>query len=249
MKLENAVAIITGAATGIGRASALLFAREGAKVIVCDVNDVDGEETVRMVKQGGGDAAYIHCDVSNTRDVQQAVSYTVRTCGKLDVLFANAAIRGEGSILDITEELWDRIHAVDLKSVFLCCKYAIPELIKQSKSSIVITSSGGALQSHLVEGYVAPAYFAAKGGVVSFARSIAADYGKYGLRCNVICPGPTMTTEGMKGNAGLDALCKRIPLGRLGQPEEQGKVALFLASEESSFVSGAIIPVDGGMLA
>ncbi len=254
MRLKDKVAIITGAASGMGRASTVLFAREGAKVVACDVNDEGGNESVRMARETGGEASFFHCDVSQAAQVQEAVGFAVGTYGQLNVLYNNAGIPGAlGSCVEIAEEDWDRTQSINLKGVYLFCKYAIPELIKRPGSAIINTGSGAALVGAVPGGFPpVDAYTASKGGILSLTRSLSSHFGKHGLRANVICPGAVDTAMTAEAHAipefrGL--MTVKIPLGRIGQPEDIARVALFLASDDSSYVSGVIIPVDGGSTA
>lgn len=252
MRLKDKVAIITGIGSGLGRTAALLFAKEGASVIGCDINDEAGAETIDLARKQGHDAVYVHCDASSEHDVREMVIFAVKTYGKLDILYNNAGISGPfTSSPDISEEEWDRTQAINLKSVFLCCKHAIPELIKQPTSSIISTASMAALLGGAFDGvFHLDAYSASKGGIVAFSRSIAAAYGLYGLRSNVICPGyiETSLSGPIIANSALNnALIARTPLRRWGRPEDVAYLALFLASDESVFLTGATIPIDGGV--
>ncbi len=250
MRLKDKVAIITGTASGMGRAATIMFAREGAMVVACDVNDEGGQETVRMAREAGGEASYVHCDVSKSAQVQEVVAFAVRTHGRLDILYNNAGISGPyGSCVETEEEEWDRTLAINLKSVYLFCKYAVPEMIKQPASSVINTASAAALRGQRNREFSIEAYTASKGGVVAMTRTLAGAFGKYGLRANVICPGPTdtgMTAPIHAMSERREAVIKRVPLGRIARPEEIAAVALFLASDEASFVTAATIPVDGG---
>lgn len=251
VRLENKVAVITGVGSGMGRAALLLFATEGARVVGSDVNDEAGAETVRMARDQGGEASYIHCDVSKSDQVREMVDFAVRHYEQIDILYNNAGVPGPpGGCPDVSEEDWDRTHAVNLKGVYLCCKYAIPELIKQPTSSIISTASLAGTRGGGPEGFPSlDTYAATKGGIIGMSRWIAATYGRYGLRCNVICPGwiATAMLDPITSSRELTKIfVERTPLKRLGQPEDVAKVALFLASDDSSFLTGLTIPVDGG---
>lgn len=257
VRLADKVAIITGAATGIGRVAAIMFAREGAKVLCCDVNDTEGRETIRLAGQAAGPgaaAAYVSCDVSNGDDVRRTVEYAVERFGKLDVVYNNAGIHGPfAACVETSEEEWDQVLRTNLKSVFLFSKYAIPELLKQPTSSVVHTSSVSAFGSSGM-GVFPPvhAYVASIGGIVSFSYALAVYYGSKGLRSNVICPGFIRTPMHMAAQweqgAGLEAgILEGIPRKRLGEAEDVANLAVFLASDESSYITGATIPVDGGI--
>ena len=253
MRLRNKVAIITGGGSGMGRSAALLFTREGAKVVICDVNDEGGNQTVRMVREAGGEVSYIHCDVSKSAEVQATIEFTIRSYGKLDILYNNAGYGGPGNCVEMSEEDWDRMLSVNLKGIFLFCKYAIPEMIKQPLSSIVNTASIAAFTGGLpLNAGTSDAYCASKGAVAAMTRSLAVGFGKYGLRANAICPGPidTPLTEPIHAVPGLvEWIDNKCPLGRIGKPEEVANLALFLASDESSLMTGVVVPVDGGYLA
>jgi len=259
-RLKDKVSIVTGGGTGIGRAIALIFAREGCKVVVANRNDQSGNETVQMIKIQGGEAAYIQTNVSKASDVERMVQFAVDIYGKLTVLCNNAAIYGfdTSEIIDFPEEDWDRMMNVNLKGVFLCCKYAIPAMKQAGGGAIVnISSIAGLAKS------VQPAYAASKGGVISFTKAIAAQVADYNIRANVICPstietpGRTAsikpgyykhdfidhTADAEKGSE-LKVINHVIP--RFGTPEDIAYAALYLASEESSYVTAAVFPVDGG---
>jgi meso-butanediol dehydrogenase / (S,S)-butanediol dehydrogenase / diacetyl reductase len=257
MRLAGKVAIVTGAATGIGRVATVMFAREGAKVLCCDINDAEGRETVRMAGQNagnGGAACYLSCDVSQTDDVKRTIQYAIEKYGKLDVVYNNAGTHGPfAACTETEEEDWDRVMQVNLKSAFMFSKYAIPELVKQHTSSLIHTSSVSALGSSGM-GVFPPvhAYAASVGGIVSFSYALAARYGPKGLRSNVILPGfirtPMHTDAQWARGAGLEGqILLGIPRQRLGEAEDVANLAVFLASDESSYITGATIPVDGGI--
>ncbi len=186
MRLKGKVALITGAGEGLGRASALLFAEEGAKVVVNDYIADIGEETVKMVKEKGGEASFFQADVSNSREIQEMIKFTMDTYGRLDILYNNAATEvGDGSVVNLPEENWDRIQDVNLKGVYLCCKYGIPEMIKGGGGSIINVASVGAF----IGGEGLDAYTATKGGVVSLSRALAVSWAPKNIRVNVIAPG------------------------------------------------------------
>ncbi len=237
---------------GIGRAACLLFAREGAQVVTSDINDKGGQETVNLISQTGGDAAYVHADVSQTADVQEMVKFAMQKYGRIDVLYNNAGInmsKVDRLVVDLPEEVWDKVIAVNLRSTYLCCKYTIPEMVRNGKGSIINVGSAAALV-----GIEFPAYSASKGGIVSFTRSIARQYANKNIRINVICPGQTATgmiDEILKARAGQppEYPYQPIPLGRFGKPEEIVLLALYLASDESSWVTGSVYCVDGGWTA
>lgn len=249
MRLKDKVALITGSGSGIGRATAILFAKEGAKVAVADYVRNAGEETVEIIKNAGGEAFFISVDVSNANDVQKMIEETVNHYGKLDILFNNAGINIPAPITETTEELWDKIMNINLKGVFLGCKYAVPVMKKQGGGVIINTASIFAFAGFVNDS----AYCASKGGVYAFTRALALEVAPFNIRVNCICPGTTLTplVQGVWKKLGkpeerASATIQQIPLGRLGKPEDMANAALFLASDESSFVTGAAIIVDGG---
>lgn len=252
MRLEGKVAIVTGVGSGLGQAAALLFAREGAKVVGCSYTDETGAATMQQVKEEGGEGSYIHCDVSEASEVREMVDFAVRTYGKLDILYNNAGRGFGGSVTDVDEDGWDRAMNTNLKSVYLGCKYAIPELIKQPTSSIINTSSIASLAARTLLNAQLDAYSATKGGINSMSRWMAAKWGPKGVRVNVICPGNIATRMGSRLAAdpvATKAIADTTPLKRWGRAEDIAYAALFLASDESSFVTGQIITVDGGFTA
>ena len=252
MRLENKVCIITGAALGIGRASALLFAKEGAKVVAADLLTEEGQQTVNLIKAAGGEAAFCAADVSNEEDVSNMVKFTIDRYGKVDVLFCNAGILmhgKDGMTTDITEETWDKTLDINAKGPYLCCKHVLPEMAKGGGGSVVMNASHSALV-----GIEAPAYCASKGALVAFSRVVARHYAKKNVRCNAICPGAVETRIREAGKAFRAKTPPQIPaqdnlLGRDGRPEEIANLALFLASDESSFITGATYLIDGGLTA
>jgi NAD(P)-dependent dehydrogenase (short-subunit alcohol dehydrogenase family) len=251
MRLRDKVALITGAGSGIGRESALLFAREGAGLVVADVNDEAGQETVDAITAAGGRAAYTRADVSKAADCEAMVAFAEATFGRLDVLFNNAGIMlGQDDDAVSTEEaVWDLTMNVNAKGVFFGCKYGLPALRRAGGGSIINTASFVALL-----GAATPqvAYTASKGAVLSMTRELAVIHAREQIRVNALCPGPLRTELLMKF---LDTEAKRqrrlvhIPIGRFGEAREIAQAALFLASDESSFVTGATVLVDGGITA
>ncbi len=250
--LKGKVALITGSASGIGRATALLFAKEGAAVAVVDVNESEGKAVVQEIIADGGRAIFVRGDVTKASDCQLAVQQTVEQLGKLDILFNNAGIIRRGSVLETTEEEWDRVMATNVKSVFLLSKYAIPVMAKIDGGVIINTASGWGL----VGGRNAASYCASKGAVVLLTKAMALDHGSQNIRVNCICPGDTDTPMlrdeakqlGKTVEEFLASSAKR-PLQRVGRPEDIAQAALYLASGASSFVTGIALVVDGGGLA
>jgi len=251
-RLVGKVALITGAGSGQGRAAARLFAKEGAKVVVTDVAIKGGEETVGLVRAEGGEASFIAMDVSKAAQVQRGVELAVQTYGRLHILYNNAAIwnpRLDNRVVELEEEAWDTILAVNLKGVYLCCKYGIPELIRAGGGSVINTASIAGLVS---SGQPSHTYSASKGGVISLTRAMAMAYAKDQVRVNVICPGgvdtpmiaPLMADEQARQRAAT-----MHPIGRMGTPEDIASLALYLASDESSWVTGSVFTIDGGYTA
>jgi NAD(P)-dependent dehydrogenase (short-subunit alcohol dehydrogenase family) len=248
-RLASKVAIITGAAGGIGSQMAALFAQEGAAVVLADIADEAGLRIAQQIETAGGKAAYLHADVSNASEVAALMVQTESLYGGLDILVNNAIqIGGDTTITDVTEEVFDRTLAVCLKGPFLCTRAAIPLLKKRKSSSIVSISSVNALF-----GFGETAYTAAKGGLISMMRLVAAEYGEWNIRSNVICPGtietPTSMNYWKQYPTGYRQLLEMYPLGRIGQPLEVAQYALFLASDEAAFVNGSVCVIDGGLLA
>jgi NAD(P)-dependent dehydrogenase (short-subunit alcohol dehydrogenase family) len=251
-ELDGKVALITGAASGIGRATAQLFAAEGAQVAVCDLNRSGGEATVSAIREAGGDAFFIEANVALGSDCRRAVEAALQHFGRLDVLFNNAGITRRANVVDTSEADWDAVMAVNVKSVFLMSKYAVPVMAEQGGGSIINAGSGWGL----VGGKDAVSYCAAKGAVVNMTRAMAVDHGPQRIRVNCVCPGDTDTAMlrneaqqlGLADTALVIAGDQR-PLMRVGQPQEIAQVVLFLASDRSSFVTGSAYVVDGGGLA
>ena len=248
MRISDKVAIITGAASGIGRTTAILFAKEGGKVVVADQNEAGGDETVDLIRTDGGQAIFTRVNVTSATDIQGMVNTTIDTYGKLNILVNNAGIAIRLPVVDLPEEDWDRNIDVNLKGIYLGSKYAIPEMIKNDGGAIVnIASIYG-----LVGGRTRAAYAASKGGVVNLTRSIALDYALYKIRVNCICPGFVNTPllkNILKTQEEYQALADLHPIGRLGEMLEIAHGVLYLASDESSFVTGIALPIDGGYTA
>ncbi|RME83205.1 MAG: glucose 1-dehydrogenase [Caldilineae bacterium] len=251
MRLANRVALITGAGSGIGRESALLFAKEGASIVVVDINDQGGNETVAMVREAGGQAIFVHADVSKAADCERMVQQAEEAFGHLDILFNNAGIMHsrDDDAVNTEEDVWDLTMAINAKGVYLGCKYGIPALRRAGGGSVINTASFVA-----VLGAATPqlAYTASKGAVLALTRELAVVHARENIRVNALCPGPLHTELLMKF---LDTEEKKqrrlvhIPMGRFGQAREMAQAALFLASDESSYVTGATFLVDGGITA
>ena len=251
MRLSNKVALITGAGSGIGRESALLFASEGAKVVVVDLNEKAGAETVSQIKDVNGIASFVRADVSKASDVQAMIEFAEKTFGKLNVLFNNAGIfpDKDGSVIDTEEDVWDLVMNVNLKSVFLGCKYGIPALMRAGGGSIINTASFVALMGAATSQI---AYTASKGGVLSMTREMAVEFARKNIRVNALCPGPVQTpllAELLADPARRQRRLVHIPMGRFAQAKDVANAALFLASDESAYVNGATFTVDGGITA
>jgi len=250
-RLAGKVALITGAGSGIGRESALLFAREGAAVVVVDVTDDAGEETVELVRRDGGKALYVHADVSKDADCAAMVGAAEAGFGRLDVLFNNAGIMHgkDDDAVSTDEEVWDLTMAINAKSVFLGCKHGVPALRRAGGGSIVNTASFVA-----VLGAATPqvAYTASKGAVLAMTRELAVVHARENIRVNALCPGPLKTKLLMDFLDSEEKKQRRlvhVPMGRFGLAAEMAKAALFLASDESSYMTGATFLVDGGITA
>ena len=250
--LADKVALITGGASGIGRATAILFAREGAAVAIADINAGLGQSIVAEIESAGGRAVFIPCDVTRSEDCRLAVEKTVATFGGLHILFNNAGIIRRADVVQTTEEEWDRVMAVNVKSVFLMSKYAIPYMEQAGGGSIINTSSGWGLKG----GGNAVSYCASKGAVTNMTRAMAIDHGARNIRVNAICPGdtdtPLLRDEARQlGQPECDFLAESAnrPLGRYAQPIEIARSVLYLASEAASYVTGTALVVDGGGLA
>jgi NAD(P)-dependent dehydrogenase (short-subunit alcohol dehydrogenase family) len=249
MRLANKVAVITGSAGGMGQVAAELFASEGASVVVTDLNAETGAETVKNIQQAGGTAIFVRANVADETEVKGLIQQAVDAFGRIDILYNNAGIMPaeDTSVTETSELTWDKVMDVNLKSAFLCAKYTIPHMVEQKRGSIINVASFVAFMGCTVP---QDAYTASKGGMLSLTKSLAVQYGRYGIRCNAICPGPIETpllrrlwTSEEARNLRLN----RIPLGRFGEAKDIVYMALYLASDESSWTTGAWLNVDGGI--
>ena len=250
-RLDGKVALITGGASGMGKVASSLFAREGAKVVLSDVSDEAGEATAREIQAAGGGAAYVHADVSKEDDAKAMVDAAVERFGGLHVLYNNAGIMlgDDGSVDTTSEEIWDRTLAINVKGVAFGCKYGVPAMIAAGGGSIINVASFVAWMGAATS---QTAYTSSKGAVLAMTREIAVEYARRGVRCNALCPGPIETPllmQLLSDEAKKQRRFVHIPMGRLGQAEELAKAALFLASDDSSFMTGASLIVDGGITA
>ncbi|UOF92446.1 glucose 1-dehydrogenase [Fodinisporobacter ferrooxydans] len=250
MRLTEKVALITGSGSGIGKSSALLFASEGAKVIVNDVSHEQGMATVQEIRQNGGEACFLQADVTNAAEVEEMVKQALQQYGKIDVLFNNAGISGVGSVHETSEELWDRVVNVNIKGVFLPSKYVVVHMMER-KTGCIINMSSCIAEIGLMRRAV---YSATKGAVLALTKSMQVDYAPYNIRVNALLPGTILTpfvenylrTSYDNPEEAFETLKKRQLSGDLGKPEDVAKAALFLASDESKFMMGAPLYIDGG---
>jgi NAD(P)-dependent dehydrogenase (short-subunit alcohol dehydrogenase family) len=256
MGIEGKVAVVTGAATGIGRGAAIVFAREGAKVVVTDgVNMEGGQETVRLIKEAGGEATFVKCDVTSESDVEAMVAKAVELYGSLDFAYNNAGVGPDGvripiePIVESSTEIWQKHLDVNLTGIYLCLKYEMRQMTKQGKGAIVNCSSAQAFRQ--IPGFAA--YGSTKTGIVALTKVAAIEGARSGIRVNCVCPGPIAGTllsdnicasaEGMR-----ERMTEMVPMGRMGDPQDDmGDAVLWLCSDAASFITGAIVPVDGGL--
>jgi NAD(P)-dependent dehydrogenase (short-subunit alcohol dehydrogenase family) len=248
-RLKGKVVLITGGSSGIGRAAAQLFSREGAKVVIADINVEGGEETVRSISDAGGEVHFVRTDVSKSAEVEALIKKIIEIYGRLDCGYNNAAFLGHdfSSVVDHTEETWNSVFETNLKGTWLCMKYEIPPMLEQGSGAIVNTANLSALT---VGGRYRCAYGASKAGIVSLSRAAAIEYAEYGLRVNVICPSHART-PGLERFLELrpeleEEWIEQTPMGRIATPEEVAEGALWLCSDASSFVTAHVLAVDGG---
>lgn len=247
-RFEGKVALITGGNSGIGRATALAFAREGARVAVGARREAEGQETVRLIEEQGGEACFAATDVTSPQQVQRFVDAAVERWGRLDCAINNAGIEGTPfvPVTDYSIEVWDQVIDINLKGVFLAMKYEVPHLLKQPGASIVNVSS----VAGLIGGPGGSAYYASKHGVVGLTKAVAMEYATRGLRVNAVCPAVIRTAMAQRFFKGKEAIVDSLhPMNRTGTPEEAAAAILFLCSAEASFITGQALPVDGGATA
>ncbi|MDR7520279.1 MAG: glucose 1-dehydrogenase [Armatimonadota bacterium] len=249
-RLDGKVVLITGAGSGMGRMASVMFAREGARIVVSEVAEAAGQETVAQVHAAGGRAVFVRTDVAREADVAEAVRAGEAAFGRIDVLYNNAGIfpAEDGSVVDLDEAVWDRVMNVNLKGIYLVCKHGVPALLRAGGGSIINVASFVALVGCTVP---QDAYTASKGGVIALTKSLAVQFGPKGIRTNAICPGPIETpllTEWLLTNPEAKRIrLARIPMGRFGRPEDIVYLAMYLASDESSWTNGAVLVADGGI--
>lgn len=252
MRLKDKVAIVTGAGAGMGGAVAIAYAREGAKVVVVDVNGEPATATVQRIREGGGEASFIYTDISDASQVEAMVAGTVERYGGVDVLYNNAGVqfmRADARAHELDEAIWDRTHAVNVKGAWLCCKYVIPAMLERGGGSIILVGSPTGYLG-CAPGYTA--YSSSKGGVIGLTRIMAVDYAKDSIRVNSLFPATTetpMIAGALEIAENRKQLAAAIPMGRIGQPEDVTGLAIFLASDESHFCTGGMYMADGGMTA
>ncbi len=252
MKLSGKVAIVTGAASGIGRASAIAFARAGARVVVADWNDHSGEDTVAAIAAEGNEAFFVRLDVSKEADIQRMVEATVALWGGIDVLFNNAGVLLVKPLEEMTEEEWDRVMSINVKAAFFAIKHVLSHMRRRGGGAILNTGSVGSFVGQVGT----PVYSASKGAIALLTKSLALDYGRDGIRVNCLCPGITDTPmlrehlgHGDEGETRIRSRLSRVPLGRILSPEDVARAALYLVSEDSAGITGILHVVDGGYLA
>jgi NAD(P)-dependent dehydrogenase (short-subunit alcohol dehydrogenase family) len=252
MRIKGKVALITGSGSGIGKCSAQLFAREGATVIVNDLDPTKGEETVAEIVAGGGEACFLHADVTNAESVKEMAEAGLAKYGRIDVLFNNAGISGVGALHEIEPDVWERVMNVNIRGVYLTSKYVLPSMMAR-QSGIVINMSSCVAEIGLAK---RASYAATKGAVLALTKSMQVDYAAYGIRVNALLPGTIMTPfveNYLKQSyddpeAAIESIKKRQLSGELGRPEDVAQAALFLASDDSKFMMGSPLYIDGGVV-
>ncbi len=249
-RLENKVTLVTGGSSGIGRAAAQLFAREGAKIVIADINVEGGEETLQSVREAGGEAHFVRTDISKAADVEALVNKIIEIHGRLDCAYNNAGIFGELlSLVDHNEETWDHAIETNLKGTWLCMKYQIPQMLKQGSGAIVNSTASSGIKAGRP---FLSAYASSKAGIISLSKVAAMEYAEFGLRINVICPSHARTPmleQFFEQRPEIEAdFIAQAPMGRIAAPEEVAEGALWLCSDASSFVTGHVLAVDGGFL-
>jgi NAD(P)-dependent dehydrogenase (short-subunit alcohol dehydrogenase family) len=250
--LNGKVAFVTGGASGIGRATALTFAREGAKLVVVDMNEEGGQQTVHMITENGGEATFVEVDVTSASAVEAMISKTVETYGRLDCAHNNAGIAGRirAPLHECSEDAWDQVLAINLKGVWLCMKYEIPQMLHQGSGAIVNTAS---IMGLVGSWSGTSAYNASKHGVVGLTKTAALEYATLGIRVNAVCPGYIWTPlieNALLSRPAMEAqIVSRHPVGRMGRPEEIAAAVVWLCSDAASFVTGHTMTVDGGYVA
>jgi NAD(P)-dependent dehydrogenase (short-subunit alcohol dehydrogenase family) len=252
MRMKGRVALITGGNAGMGKAAAVLLAREGARILIAGRTETTGKKTVEEIRRQGGEAFFVRTDVTRAADVQQMVDAALERYGRIDVLFNNAGQPCDLPLMKVDDDLWDYTFAVNLKSVFLACKAAIPPM-REAGGGVIVNNAS---QIALVGVAGAPVYAAAKAGVISLTKSLALAHAGDGIRVNCVCPGTTWTplAERAYGSlpdpqAAIEGSKRAIPLGRLGTVDDMAQAVLYLASDDASFVTGAVLLIDGGRMA
>jgi len=254
MELQGKTAIVTGGGSGIGKAVCLLFAREGAKIVAADIDELQGKKTVETIRFSGGHATFVKCDVTKIEDTENVVKEAVRTYGKLDGLYNNAGINPIGTVVDTPMEVYDKVMNINLRGMFTLSKHAIPEMKKNPNGGAIVNISSG---DFLLTWFAEAAYVASKGGIIGLTKAMAVDHAKDKIRVNVLLPGTIKTPLTEKAVADVAARGGNVqevmdfmigchPMGRLGEPEEVVRVAMFLLSDDASFVTGCVMTVDGG---